>query len=723
MNGNERVAGLAQKLSILDAPVGVCILSRDGEFLETNGAALEVLGLTEGSAGALNIRSILQDEKEWEDILRNLDERVASGTRDCLPVTFAIKVGHRLRRVRVSSRAVTDPQQASAVAAVVCCLTDVTSDESFRQFFEYLPAAVYELDEHDSIVRINEAGARLFGFSTAQELQGRNVGEFYADQSEADGFRTRVVREGAVTNRCLELLKQNGEHFFGLVNTFRIHTVGDAYVGREGTIIDITAEENYRRMLNTLPVGTYIIRVNEDGQDIIRDCNQAFATMFEYEGPEEVIGMNTTELFENNEEYNQYIEAIRREHSAKKPLIGFLLAMRTRKGRHIVIEVNTRAIVDSDDNIIGRAGVMRDVSGEVELRKLRHDIGRVLHAYSATLVMLAHTILPTARVLASDVDPDLLIPDQQMTTERLAGPAQSLGRSLEDLIEYASTRDAAQYAFPGEGWDVLRTQAALLKDYELRIPFKELMSPSLRASARLVLDTCRDLVPKHLPKERTRILQRKATVLERACCLLSLQTAYDSILSMGHQVRSLREYVIFYGEKIEAEKVVRVSDLVRKTVANLAEYSTSHGVAIDVSDASRGVEVRADTRSLVRGLDNLLHNAIKYSWTFSERPARVVIRIQTENDKVSISFENYGVPIPKEEIDSGIIFQIGYRGRESRDRGRLGTGVGLTDARDVARRHGGDVTVRSHPAEGRWKSDDYTKPFLTTALMWIPIDE
>ncbi|MCL5037435.1 MAG: sensor histidine kinase [Chloroflexi bacterium] len=128
-------------------------------------------------------------------------------------------------------------------------------------------------------------------------------------------------------------------------------------------------------------------------------------------------------------------------------------------------------------------------------------------------------------------------------------------------------------------------------------------------------------------------------------------------------------------------------------------------------------------RDVVRAISNLIHNAIKYSWNRDSDEKRwVTIRSKIVDKEVWIEFENFGVPITKEEIDHEIIFEIGVRGRLSHDRGRTGTGVGLSDARRIARRHGGDVVISSRPVSPGGREDDYLKnPFITTAILKLPL--
>jgi two-component system sensor histidine kinase KdpD len=101
------------------------------------------------------------------------------------------------------------------------------------------------------------------------------------------------------------------------------------------------------------------------------------------------------------------------------------------------------------------------------------------------------------------------------------------------------------------------------------------------------------------------------------------------------------------------------------------------------------VEVDAD---LVRlALRQMLDNAAKYS-----APGSPIVVGASSNGVVEISVHNAGSVIPAHEQLH--VFERFYRGSHARH--VPGTGMGLAIVQQIARAHGGQVTVSSSPAQG-----------------------
>jgi signal transduction histidine kinase len=161
--------------------------------------------------------------------------------------------------------------------------------------------------------------------------------------------------------------------------------------------------------------------------------------------------------------------------------------------------------------------------------------------------------------------------------------------------------------------------------------------------------------------------------------------------------------------------------LVEQAIDNVAEFSRYKAIEIRKAvHESSGVSVRE--RDVVRAMSNIIHNAIKYTWARRQGESSwITISVDRGGGCVRMEVENYGVPIPKDEIESGYVFRTGTRGRLATDRGRTGTGIGLADARQTAERHGGSVSLASKPARAGAREDDYEQPFLTKATLVLPV--
>ena len=99
--------------------------------------------------------------------------------------------------------------------------------------------------------------------------------------------------------------------------------------------------------------------------------------------------------------------------------------------------------------------------------------------------------------------------------------------------------------------------------------------------------------------------------------------------------------------------------------------------------------VYADPQKLARVFNNLLKNAIAYSYPDTE----IVVRGEQQENQVVISFEDYGKTIPRQKLD--LIFQKFFRMDEARKSNTGGAGLGLAIAKEIAELHGGTITAES----------------------------
>lgn len=146
-----------------------------------------------------------------------------------------------------------------------------------------------------------------------------------------------------------------------------------------------------------------------------------------------------------------------------------------------------------------------------------------------------------------------------------------------------------------------------------------------------------------------------------------------------------------------------------------------HGVQIQISfDSGSGPLLEISRGHLQLALNNLIHNAIKYSFRDRVGNKRFVrITGSASDGYFHLEIENYGIGIMQEEIDQGLIFQDGYQGHLTEREYRTGAGKGLFFAKQVIDRHHGGIRVTSRLMAG--ESDPEGQPHLNQFTISLPL--
>ena len=107
--------------------------------------------------------------------------------------------------------------------------------------------------------------------------------------------------------------------------------------------------------------------------------------------------------------------------------------------------------------------------------------------------------------------------------------------------------------------------------------------------------------------------------------------------------------------------------------------------------ASRNFVCRGRPIALRRCVTNLVDNAVTYG-------GRAEVKLEQRDKELVLTIRDEGPGIPQAKLDE--VFQPFRRVETSRNRHTGGFGLGLTIARNVARRNGGDITLENDAAGG-----------------------
>ena len=100
------------------------------------------------------------------------------------------------------------------------------------------------------------------------------------------------------------------------------------------------------------------------------------------------------------------------------------------------------------------------------------------------------------------------------------------------------------------------------------------------------------------------------------------------------------------------------------------------------------VMLRCDANKIQRVFENILRNAVIYSYNDTE----IAVRVDVKEENIELCFENQGNTIPAEILER--IFEQFYRLDSSRG-ANSGSGLGLAIAKQILELHGGTITAQS----------------------------
>jgi two-component system, sensor histidine kinase and response regulator len=149
-------------------------------------------------------------------------------------------------------------------------------------------------------------------------------------------------------------------------------------------------------------------------------------------------------------------------------------------------------------------------------------------------------------------------------------------------------------------------------------------------------------------------------------------------------------------ESGQHRRVIRRLDLrilARTSIDLLSVDAARRGISMELG-ADGPIELDGDANELEMIFNNLVSNAVKYN----RNGGSVAVHLSRRDDVVRISVTDTGIGLTKEECAK--LFNEFARIRNHETANIVGTGLGLSTVRRIARMYGGDAEVRSAPGVG-----------------------
>jgi signal transduction histidine kinase/predicted metal-dependent phosphoesterase TrpH len=161
----------------------------------------------------------------------------------------------------------------------------------------------------------------------------------------------------------------------------------------------------------------------------------------------------------------------------------------------------------------------------------------------------------------------------------------------------------------------------------------------------------------------------------------------DTLLSSDHLSQ----------KKKEEMKEIEIQPIVQQAIDLLKEASRDKNIEIHFEASPPIPRVYCQDQLLLRAIENLLSNALKFTPEGGKIDVAVTSYIGWKDGGiVEISIKDTGIGIEEDEIER--IFEPFYRGRNSSV--EAGTGLGLSFVKEVVDLHEGRILIQSEPKKG-----------------------
>jgi signal transduction histidine kinase len=147
------------------------------------------------------------------------------------------------------------------------------------------------------------------------------------------------------------------------------------------------------------------------------------------------------------------------------------------------------------------------------------------------------------------------------------------------------------------------------------------------------------------------------------------------------------------GQKKRELAPVDLRETARVAIESVSPDAQARGIVVELH-AGAPIPLTADRGEMEIVLNNLLTNAVKYN----RDGGRVDVTLSAADGKVRVEVKDTGIGMSEEEC--GRLFQEFVRIKNEQTRNILGSGLGLSILRKLARVYGGDCTVQSVPDVG-----------------------
>jgi PAS domain S-box-containing protein len=360
----DKARAYAQRL-IDDAPDPVFVSDLEGKIIQANDAVSQLLGFRQDEVVEQSLSQFISPE-ETREFMAALDEVVERGvTRNAVlnPRSAAGEV------IPTSLNASALRDADGKVIGAIGILRDMRELDKARAYAQRLiedaPDPVFVSDLEGKILQANEAVSELLGFRR-DEVVEQSLSRFISPEEtrEFTAALREVVERGVTRNAVLNPRSAAGEVIPTSLNASALRDSDGKVIGAIGVLRDMREIDKARayaqRLIDDAPDPVFV----SDLEGKILQANEAVSELLGFR-QDEVVEQSLSR-FISPEETREFTAALR-EVVERGVTRNARLNPRSASGEVIPTTLNASALRDSEGNVIGAIGILRDMRAYEEV--------------------------------------------------------------------------------------------------------------------------------------------------------------------------------------------------------------------------------------------------------------------------------------------------------------------------------------------------------------------
>ncbi|MCK5057494.1 MAG: PAS domain-containing protein [Candidatus Aminicenantes bacterium] len=621
------------------------------------------------------------------------------------------------------------------------------SNEEIKRIAKFFRMGYYKTTKDGQFLECDEHAGEIFGIPESErDLSKYSITDLCEIPAVRESQIKRILENKFRTYSDTLFVRINGQQKI-LFNTSWSDNIENIF----GLVREMEESSLLRsvRAFENMPTGFFHIEYAENDENHERErltqCNDRFAHLLGFKNREDAIGINLVKYIHVFPEIKEhYFKDLMAADKKGEPLQKYpFRTKRVDTGKIIYLSMDVHLIKDRNGKVIGREGTIRDVTEEkkletgfeesrIRLEKTTTDINKLIHTFLHPVVKFAgnsELLHQVGELLHKTGNTGKMqLPEGRELGEKLMSNLSVIRDKLPDIDVEIEKKGSFYKKDEKNSLKISTFKEKLTKiiyvfDYSLKTEESDLLlDNTIRDTALWVLDELKKINFSEFNELGFLIQEGHIEFLHNI--LFSHLVHIAGILKsetdvMKNEVEALRGYIGLQKERKYSLVKTDLRRILEENVERFKPIFLEKGIGID-HKFSGTLVAEISANDIERVICNILHNAWNYSYPGVNRFVKIKAREIQPGDQIELSIENFGIPIKKEEIDSGYIFGFGNRGELAFRSDRDGTGVGLTDAKETVEAHGGKLKLTSEPVRDDGEPPGYKVPYITTVTINLP---